>query len=201
MSNRICVFGASITRGACDNKMGGWVNRLDVFLQNYNDEFSAYNLGISGDTSEDLLRRFAVECEARKPKVIMIAIGNNDSSIWKSLGGNRVSLEDYENNLKELIKISKKFTNKIIFVGLTQVIEKEVTPVEWDDDISYYNQELEKYNTVLKKVAGGNNLLFISMEGILKDSDFTDGLHPNAEGHEKMFEQVKNFLIENNVLE
>ncbi len=30
----------------------------------------------------------------------------------------------------------------------------------------------------------------------LEKEDFDDGLHPNAAGHEKIFEQVRDFLIE-----
>jgi len=31
---------------------------------------------------------------------------------------------------------------------------------------------------------------------LLDNNDFDDGLHPNAQGHEKIFNQVKDFLIE-----
>jgi lysophospholipase L1-like esterase len=33
--------------------------------------------------------------------------------------------------------------------------------------------------------------------GLLNNEDFDDGLHPNTEGHQKIFEKVKNFLVEN----
>ena len=29
------------------------------------------------------------------------------------------------------------------------------------------------------------------------EEDFDDGLHPNAQGHRKIFEKVKDFLVEN----
>jgi len=32
---------------------------------------------------------------------------------------------------------------------------------------------------------------------LLDDDDFDDGLHPNAQGHRKIFEQVKGFMTKN----
>ena len=35
MSKRICVFGASITWGACDYEVGGWVARLRKYIETF----------------------------------------------------------------------------------------------------------------------------------------------------------------------
>jgi len=34
----------------------------------------------------------------------------------------------------------------------------------------------------------------------LEFSDLEDGLHPNAKGHEKMFQRIRDFLVENKVI-
>jgi len=39
-----------------------------------------------------------------------------------------------------------------------------------------------------------NNVLFLDIFGLLENNDFEDGLHPNAEGHNKIFQKVRNFL-------
>ena len=70
----ITVFGDSVAWGAFDEKKGGWVDR---FKLHHSD--CVYNLGVSGDKSFDLLKRFQVECVARKPNVIFFAVGINDS--------------------------------------------------------------------------------------------------------------------------
>jgi lysophospholipase L1-like esterase len=44
------------------------------------------------------------------------------------------------------------------------------------------------------------NLYFIDMFDLLKKNDLEDGLHPNAKGHEKIFEKVKDYLIENKII-
>ena len=99
-----------------------------------------------------------------------------------------------------MISQGRIYTEQIILVGLTGVIEKEVTPTPWNNDAFYYSNDIEKYNLVLKKIASKNSLLFIPMDDVLEDSDFEDGLHPNSEGHKKMFERIKEFLLDNKVI-
>ncbi|MEA1963419.1 MAG: hypothetical protein U9M94_04270 [Patescibacteria group bacterium] len=41
---------------------------------------------------------------------------------------------------------------------------------------------------------------FIEMFDLLNDEDLEDGLHPNSDGHEKMFKRVRDFLIENKII-
>lgn len=201
MSKRICVFGASITKGHSDNEMGGWTNRLDLDLEKEKPgEYSIYNLGISGDTTTDLLKRYKAECEARGPAIIVIALGNNDSSYWKSKNGNKTIIDNFKKNLEEIIKIGQEFTKEIIFVGLTKVNEDLSAPVAWDDNLFYYDKNIKEYNATVKEVASKNNLLFIPMIDLLENNDLPDGLHPSAEGHEKIFKQVKKFLVENKVI-
>ena len=84
---RIFCFGDSITYGKWDAKHCGWVQRLRRFLDKnweiYGDNL-VYNLGVSGDTTKNLLTRFEFEIEQRlkeeKEEVLIIFdIGINDS--------------------------------------------------------------------------------------------------------------------------
>lgn len=79
MSKRVCIFGDSITQGYNDFDNGGWADQLKIYFNKENPDHSFFNLGISGDNTEDLLKRFKVEVEARNPEVFIIAIGINDS--------------------------------------------------------------------------------------------------------------------------
>ena len=38
------------------------------------------------------------------------------------------------------------------------------------------------------------------MFDLLEVDDLPDGLHPNTEGHKKMFERIKDFLVENKLI-
>ena len=132
----LCIFGDSIAWGASDEK-GGWVNRFKLSLM---DSIHVYNLGICGDTTNYLLERFKVECEAREPTKIVFAIGINDSS-----SDSGIDIKKFEDNLNELAKQAKEFTNNIIFIGLTKVNESKT-------QVDYLNDKISEYDSVLKKV-------------------------------------------------
>ena len=84
MSKRICIFWDSIAWWAGDFANGGRVAQLWKFFETNEDyDIQIYNQGICGDTTDKLLARFKVECKARKPQIIIFAIGINVSSPWR----------------------------------------------------------------------------------------------------------------------
>jgi len=201
MEKIINIFGDSITNGSCDEEKGGWVNRLKEFLEKDRENyFEVYNLGISGNNTDDILERFSNENESRNPDLIMVAIGINDSQYINSKDNPRIDLKKFEDNLNEIIKQGKKFTQEIIFVGLTKIDESKLMPIPWDNTKYYDDENVSLYNAKVKEICEKNNLLFIDMEGVLENEDLEDGLHPNAKGHEKMFQWIKDFLTENKII-
>lgn len=136
----------------------------------------------------------------RGPDAIIIAIGTNDASYLKSKDGNYVSSHDFEANLEKIIEKGKKYTDEIIFIGLTKANEAMVAPTPWVPDFHYRNADMKIYDNKIKEVCKKNNLKFIEMMNLLKDEDLEDGLHPNSAGHEKMFLRIKNFLEENTII-
>jgi len=194
MERTICVFGASITWGAYDSEKGGWVNRLRLDLEKRDEDYiSVYNLGVDGNTTSDLLERFEVEAKAREPDILIFSIGDNDSAL--------ISLDKFEQNLTKLIKLAKKFTKNIIFLGFKLIDESKTNPVPWDKSISYTNEKLSKYHSKLKEVVNKENLMIIEVEDLLDvKKDLGDGLHPNDEGHNKLFLKVKEFLQDNELI-
>jgi lysophospholipase L1-like esterase len=200
MSKRICVFGDSIALGACDHEGGGWVARLRKYLEINGYDYDVYNLGISGDTTDDLLERFGAEAGAREPEIIIFAIGVNDSSYRQPLNGSYVPLNKFKANLEILKQKANKFTNKVIFVGITKVDENKTAPIPWNIDANYRNKDIKEYNQAIKEFCEKNNLLFTPIYDLLDKEDLEDGLHPNSEGHEKIFQRVKDFLIKNKII-
>lgn len=210
----ILVFGDSIAWGFGDSKKGGWVDQLKAFF--HSGEYikrlvfyTVYNLGIGGDTTDLLLERFKNEIEAREeenPKVrktdiVIFAIGINDSNFLNSKDNSRVSIENFQKNLIELINQAKEFTEKIIFVGLNEADESKTAPTLWNEESYWTNENIKKYESVIKSVCQENNLLFIDVFDLLNKEDLDDGLHPNSQGHQKMFERVRDFLLENKLVE
>ena len=209
---QVLIFGASLVQGYWDLQ-GGWVQRLRTFVDKKNlqsDDYycSIFNLGISGNTSDELLRRIENEIKPRilesKETIVLICIGINDSAFNNKTKSNQVKPKKFESNLKSLIKISRKFTNQIVFIGLTKVNEQLVNPCPWDTDISYLNKNILEYNEIVKKVCLKENILFVNLEDSLSKLNWNaflvDGCHPGSQGHQKIFEIVKSFLIEKKLI-
>lgn len=190
----ICVFGDSIVWGACDYECGGWVERLKSYLMQNKEDIDVYNLGISGNNSQDLLKRFEAEALVRKveeAKAIVFGVGINDSQYVNTQDNPCVSLDEFEENISKLIEKARKVSKNIMFVGLTRVDEAKVMPIPWDRTKYYENEIIRKYDQAISDVCKKNGIPFVSVIEVLNIGDLEDGLHPNSSGHAKMFEKIR----------
>jgi len=194
---RICVFGDSTALGSLDYELGGWVNRLWLFIAKQDDYKEIYNLSISGGTSETILERFENEAKVRRAEALIFQTGTNDSAFLNQIGNCWVTPEKFENNIKEIIQRAKKITTNIIFIGGEKCDETKTNPVEWDN-IYWTVDAIKKYNEIMKEICLKGNVLFLDVFDLLDINDLEDGLHPNASGHAKIFSRVKEFLISQN---
>lgn len=201
----IFAFGASITYGAWDIEKGGWVQRLRNYLEsNRGREFLIYNLGISGDTSAMILDRFESDIkfriDERDKNVVIFSFGINDSIFLQKENKNMTDADVFKKNLEKLFKMALKYSNKIIFVGLTSVDEAQTSPVPWNTNIFYNNENISKYNDIIKDTCQKNDILFVDLYDKIDKDLLVDGLHPNPQGHQKMFEIIKDALIRNKII-
>ena len=197
---KILIFGDSITWGACDTE-GGWASRLwGHFYKKQREgfDYSVYNLGISGNTTEDLLERFEFETKQRLKEeeeiLFIFAIGINDSQFIHSKKALRYTLEEFQENIQKLIDLAKKYSSKITFLSLTPVDDSKRDPTPWNTDKSYKKEYVKQFDEKVKEVCEKNKVKYIYMFDKLELNDLEDGLHPNNEGHRKMFGVIKENL-------
>ncbi|MBI4991649.1 MAG: hypothetical protein HZB99_00325 [Candidatus Harrisonbacteria bacterium] len=195
----ICVFGDSTAWGAWDLEKGGWVNRLWLFLAEKDQDAELYNLSISGGTSETILARFENEAKIREADILVFQTGGNDAAGEHTEDNYQVPPDKFKENLEEIIRRAKKMTDRIIFIGFKNVDEAKTKPVPWRD-IYYTNKNIKKYNEIMKKVCVEQKVLFLDLFGILENKDLDDGVHPNTKGHQKIYERVRIFLMDNKVI-
>ncbi len=203
---RVLIFGDSITQGywAVEH---GWVDRLRMFFDSKqyqdlknNDEPTIFNLGISADTSSDILARIVNEVDVRtrphhpmQPTVV-VQIGINDSARMPK--NNNVSIEDYKNNLKSIAQALKDRTSQLIFVGFSACDDARTNPVSWGE-FYYRNDDIKAYEQAMANVASELGIPFIPVfdefkKQLVSGGDLLpDGLHPNEEGHELMYQIIK----------
>ncbi len=202
MIKRICVWGSSIGQGYNDFENEGWVHLLkkNLWIESFNARYEVMNLSINGNTSRDVKDRFLPEYLARKPQVVIIAIGTNDSVFDKSKNSNWIDIEETKNNLQEIINFTVREKSQVIFIGLTSINQNLTTPVSWDHNLVYSVENIKKYDAIIKKVSEENNIPYCPMFDLLDDKDLPDGLHPNSVGHRKMFERIRKFLIKKGII-
>lgn len=209
---QILIFGASITQGFWDRE-GGWTHRLRKYIDNLylegklKEDWNVFNLGISGNTSVDLLKRINFETMQRslsKIDLIIISIGLNDSQFVNTKKIIRVEPRKFEENLTTIFKIMKKYADKILFLGLTPVDESKVDPIPWASERSYKNVLINKYNRVAQRLCKKKEVFFIDIFNRWMKIDYKklleDGVHPNSEGHQLIFTTVKDFLLKTRII-
>lgn len=92
----LVFLGASMVAGVGDPKGQGWVTRVVGRTQHPDLALTAYNLGVRGDTTADLLGRWKSECAprwvGRSEKRVVVSIGGNDAVSGVSLARHRLNL-------------------------------------------------------------------------------------------------------------
>lgn len=197
---RICVFGGSQTYGSNDRVQGGWVQRLRRFFETEGYDISVYNCGVSGDTTAKLLSRFEIECRARDPEIVIFAIGINDSRYLNAPDNLAVPQPQFQKNLQELINQAQSLSKKIIFLSLTNVVESKLMPTPWHKNEYYTHHNITAYNQHLHNICQKNNLPLIDVLNLLDDAELEDGLHPDSNGHEKLYITVRDYLLNNHLV-
>ncbi len=205
---QILAFGDSITYGAWDEE-GGWVQRLRKHMDKKGlkdpDYFDVvYNLGVPGDTSSKLAKRFLREMRERldkgEPTVFIFAIGINDSEYLQEEKHHIVSQKEFRNNLNKLVREIGQLDAKTVFLGLTPVDEKKLDSVPWLSYHVYKNEYIQKYDGIIQSFCTGNNFMFVDLFRLFLSQPgykklLHDGLHPNDEGHKLIFEAVRDCLV------
>ena len=183
--NRIGVWGDSIAWGASDHELGGWVARLRLYIDNEHGGWpEIYNLGVDGDKVGDVLNRFDAEHQARKIDVAILAVGINDSPHDSHPKG--TTLESFEKKFNELASGCLLVSKKLIVLGPTNVDDKHPARRGYSD------RTIKPYANIIQKVATKNKLTYVDLWGVFTKDDLKlDGLHPEASGHEKIFQKVK----------
>ncbi len=211
----VLAFGDSITFGLGDLE-GGWVQRLRRTIDKANLPLnssgvwhSVLNIGVEGQTTETLLERFEPEIKARlwpgSEIIILVNIGINDALFYKNRNKLWVPIEKTKENIQCLIETARKYSSNIIFIGPNPVDNTKTSPVYWDPNLSWKNEDVERYNAAIKSVCDNEKILFLDIFKSFTENGYSnlliDGIHPNDKGHKLMFKNIKEFLEKNQIIE
>jgi lysophospholipase L1-like esterase len=195
----ILCFGDSITFGVGELPTKGWAGRLKDDFEPKGEHNCVYNLGVRGQTSTHLLKRFHLECEGiikhnypDDKYIIIIAIGTNDAKVTGK--ETNVTADNFKNNLDSIMKQAKEYDAEVVLLSIPAVDEK-ITKL-WEGS-SYTNARIRKFNEIIRAVSKEKNAKYIDINSTLgKPEDFTDGLHPSSKGYDLMYVEVKKGIKE-----
>lgn len=108
---RICFVGDSYVDGTGDPDCLGWVGRVCQMAWQRNRQLTNYNLGIRGETSTMLAKRWRQECEIRlpagSPALLVFLFGINDIAEHIGVGlrvEHRMSVDNARSILGEAVR-------------------------------------------------------------------------------------------------
>lgn len=184
---------------------------LDRALVKSQPKLPVLNRGVGGNTSVDGLKRLKEEVDNLKPRLVVIRFGINDAAIdlWKTPPAiaPRVSLTDYEANLRAMVQLAQSHGAAVILSTSNPIrwTPKLKTlyggaPYDVNAEDGFDRPVLSKYNDVVRKLARELNLpladvhqsylQYAQEHGVSVDSLLLDGMHPNDAGHKLSAEQL-----------
>lgn len=205
MASILC-FGDSITFGRGEISQRGWVGRLEELLASQNEANVVFNLGVPGNTTEELLARFDLECKltidkSAKVCAILIAIGINDARYEYKKHKTHSSKGEFESNCMKLIDHARKYKCPVAFIGPTPVDEAKTSKY---DVTTFRNEDILSFNNVLKECCESRAVPFLDLFSILSKGSYRrtldDGVHPNKKGYDILFSYIASFLKERSII-
>lgn len=171
----ILCLGDSLTAGYGLDQSQAYPALLQEKIDRLGWNFQVINAGLSGETTSGGLRRLDWFLK-RKIDVLILALGGNDA-----LRG--IALDSTEKNLDEIMT-----RTQTRYPGVKIILSGMLIPPNWGTD--YPN----KFRAIFPEIAKKHKAQLIPflLEGVggKPQLNFPDGIHPTAEGHQIVSENV-----------
>jgi lysophospholipase L1-like esterase len=184
-----------------DSRANDW-----QFPQNKN--FQYINRGISGQTSAQILARFADHVAPLKPQVIVLQLGVNDLRMLPSSPQTRVDLvNNCQNNIAQIIEKADRINATVVLTTLFPLgsgnIPLKYRPFwanldEMKQEIVRVNQDLKSFSDRKenRQVIILDAYTYLETEDANKVKYYKDLLHLNRRGYELLNQKLEKILRE-----
>lgn len=170
----ILVLGDSISAAYGINRDQGWVNLLQLRLQEKHYNYRVINASVSGDTTLNGLSRLPSLLTQHSPQIVVIELGGND-------GLRGLALSEMRNNLEMMIQLSQTHGCQVILLGIR--LPPNYGAGYLQRFTSTYQSLAEQYNIKLQP-----RLLFDIADDTANMQQ--DGIHPTANAQPKLLDNV-----------
>jgi lysophospholipase L1-like esterase len=186
---RVCFVGESFINGTGDSTHLGWTGRLCVALSQQAYQVTYYNLGIRGETSTALSKRWQSEAERRlrvgHDNRIVFSFGTNDTTIEN----NKLQVEfaDSLKNARQILSAAKcHYPVLMVSPPPTADFESHDRVQKLSENFATICQELEiPYLDVFTPLQSSTTWMTEVAAG--------DGSHPDVAGYEELAQLVQNW--------
>jgi acyl-CoA thioesterase-1 len=192
VSWKVVALGDSITRGARAGVKPEetFAALLQAGLRKEKIEAEVVNAGVGGERTDGALGRLTKGVLAVKPRVVVVMYGTNDSYVDAGRKEARLSVAQYQDNLRSLVARLRK-------EGVTPIL---MTPPRWGAKArnglgESPNARLEAYVKACREVARETKAPLVDhfahwtkaeKEGTDLGQWTTDQCHPNPRGHREL---------------
>jgi lysophospholipase L1-like esterase len=176
---RICFIGDSFVSGAYDGECMGWVGRIAASARRRKHDLSPYNLGVRGETSVQIAKRWRAEADVRQSPQqegrLVFEFGVNDA---REVNGKR-QLE---------LRQSLAAAHEILAAAAAWKPTLMVGPPPGGDGAR--NDRVRELSDAIGRLCAGIDVPYLdSFRPLLASPTFIpstraiDGTHPNASGY------------------
>jgi lysophospholipase L1-like esterase len=169
----ILAFGDSLTVGVGTTEENSYPSVLTELTG-----LNVINSGVSGETTDQGLKRLPIEIDRTNPDLIILIEGGND------ILRNR-SQSEVKGNIKRMIELAQSQDIPVILIGVPQ-------KALFSDSAPIYEELAEHF----KLVFDGTLIASLQRSVSLK----SDQVHFNKKGYRRMAESIYDLLVENGAL-
>lgn len=185
---KICFFGDSFVNGAGDDSCLGWAGRVCAEAREAGKDITYYNLGIRGNTSENILGRWHQEASARINKgdaaLLVFSFGTVDCAAGED-GRAHLPQNDRLKNARSIIVDAPKAWPTIMVGPLPIVNDAKA------------NKRITDLSRQAGALARAHRVPYLDVFSAIKDDELWkaecaagDGVHPNAGGYALVADMV-----------
>lgn len=174
----LLVFGDSLSAAYGLKEAQGWVNLLEIQIDENNLNFKVVNGSVSGETSTGGLARLPAMLENYNPDVVILELGGND-------GLRGLPLSALEQNLRIMVELISQSGAKTLLTGI------QIPP-------NYGPRYTKPFFEIYGNIASSQELALVPflIDGIPQQAELmqADGIHPKAEAQHLILENVWPYL-------
>jgi len=196
---RICFFGDSFVSGTGDDACLGWVGRACAAARRAGRDVTCYNLGIRGDTTAHVLKRWRDEADARLVAEhdgrLVFSFGANDCCPATDGAGVRVAPGQALENAEAILKVARA-SRPTLMVGPLPV-----------GDVAT-DRRIVELSAEFATLCANLGVPYLELFGLVAASPVWsqevargDGAHPNMGGYREVAEAFMHWDIWRNWIE